>query len=58
MVAQQPALVHVERGDHHDLVAVDERAALIDREHPVGITVERQTGMRAGGDDRGLQVVR
>ena len=37
-----PRCVEVERGDHHDLVAVDEVAALVDREHAVGVAVERE----------------
>ena len=51
VVAQRAPLVQVERGDHHDLVAVDEHAALVDREHAIGVAVERETGVGARGHD-------
>ena len=42
-----PAVVQVDRGDREDLVAVDELAALVDRDHPVGVAVEREPGVGA-----------
>ena len=50
VVAQHPALVPVERGHHHDLVAVDELAVLVDRDHAVGVAVERETEVGAVRD--------
>ena len=55
VVAQQPALVPVERGHHHDLVAVDELALLVDRDHPVGVAVEREAEIGSVVDHRALQ---
>ena len=46
VVAQRAALVQVERGHRHDLVAVDELAVLVDRDHAVGVAVERETERR------------
>ena len=37
----------VEREDRDDLVAVDELAALVDREHPVAVAVERDAEVEA-----------
>ena len=55
VVAQHPALVPVERGHHHDLVAVDQVAVLVDREDAVGVAVEREAELRASLTNRGLQ---
>ena len=57
VVAQQAAFVHVERGDHHDLVAVDDLAAFVDREHPIGVAVEREADVGSRRDHCGLQIV-
>ena len=52
VVAQLAARVQVERGHRHDLVAVDELAALVDREHAVAVAVEREPERGAVLDDR------
>ena len=46
VVAQHAARVQVERGHRHDLVAVDQLAVLVDRDHPVGVAVEREPERR------------
>ena len=46
VAAQQPAVVQVDRADGEHLVAVDLDAVLVDRDDPVGVAVERQTGAR------------
>ena len=58
VVAQHPALVPVERGHHHQLIAVDELAALVDREHAVRVAVEREAEIGAARPHRGLQLLR
>ena len=52
VVAQHAARVQVERGDHHDLVAVDELAVLVDGEHAIGVAVEREPDVAHPRDDR------
>ena len=52
---KHPASVPVERGHDHDLVAVDEVAVLVDRDHAVGVTVEREAEVGAAFYDRALQ---
>ena len=47
VAAQQLAVVQVDGGDRQDLVAVDEDAALVDRDHAVGVAVEREPGVGA-----------
>ena len=47
--------VEVEREDRDDLVAVDQLAVLVDREHAVAVAVERDPEVEAELDDRALQ---
>ena len=46
LLRQQTPLPSVDGADGDDLVAVDEVAVGVHREHPVGIPVERQTDVR------------
>ena len=50
--------MEVERGDREDLVAVDERAAFVDRDDAVGVAVEREAGVGARDEHRLLEVGR
>ncbi len=50
VVGQPTALVQVDGADGDDLVAVDEPAGVVDGEHPVGVTVEREPDVGALGD--------
>ena len=43
----RPARVQVERGDREDVVAVDDAALLVDRDHAVRVAVEREPGVGA-----------
>ena len=45
----------VQREDRDDLVAVDDRAVLVDGEHAVAVTVERDTEIEAAASRRALQ---
>ena len=47
-----PAFVPVERRHHHDLVAVDELAVLVDGDHAICVTVEREPEVGAVGPHR------
>ena len=47
----------VERGHHHELIAVDELAVLVDRDDPVGVAVEREPEIRAARSHRRLQLL-
>ena len=49
------ARVEIERERGHDLVAVDELAALVDRDHAVGVAVEREAEVGAVLAHCGLQ---
>ena len=44
-----------EREDRHDLVAVDDRAVFVDREHAVAVAVERDAEVELSGGDAVLQ---
>ena len=58
-VLGEPAVVApVDGGDGDDLVAVDEPAVGIDRQHPVGVTIEGEPGVGTALDHRLLQVLR
>jgi hypothetical protein len=48
--------VQIESDDRQHLVAVDEVAVLVDRDHAVGVAVEREPRVRAGGYDRLLKL--
>ena len=48
----------VEREDRDDPVAVDELAALVDREHAVAVAVERDAEVEAAGRDELLRARR
>ncbi len=45
--AERPAPLHVERAHRQDLIAVDDLAALVDQDHPVGVAVDRDADVRA-----------
>ena len=48
VLGEAPALDKVERGDRHDLVAVDDLAVFIAKQHAVGITIVADADVRAG----------
>ena len=52
VVAEPAALGQVERERSHDLIAVDDLAALVDRDDAVGVAVEREADGRAVLDAR------
>ena len=58
VAAQLVALLQVERAHRHDLVAVDEAAALVDRDDAVAVAVERESGVGTRRDDRLLELGR
>ena len=45
VASELAAFVQIERDDRQHLVAVDEVAALVDRDHTVGVAVEREAGV-------------
>ena len=54
---QQPAVVQVDRGDRDDLVTVDELTVLVDRDHAVGVAVERESDLRMRREHRRLELL-
>ena len=57
VAAEQPAVVEIDRGDREHLVAVDQVALLVDRDHAIGVAVERQADLCAGGGHRSAQLL-
>ena len=55
VVAEHAAFAHVAGADRDHVVAVDDVAALVDRDQAVGVAVEGDAGMRALGRHRRLQ---
>ena len=54
---QQPAVVEVDRGDRDHLITVDQLALLVDRDHAVGVAVERQARLGARREHRRLELL-
>ncbi len=55
IVRQQATLFHVERVDTEHLIAVHDRAVLVDCDQTIGVAVVRDADVRAVGLDRLLQ---
>ena len=44
---QAPGLLHIERNQRHDLIAIDNPAALVNNDQPVRVAVQRQPDVGA-----------
>ena len=58
VVAERPVRQPLERADAHHRVTVDEPAPLVDGDEAVGVTVEREAEVEAGGGHRLGQALR